>query len=432
MRSIAPRRGSIGQTGTVGGSSMGVRFARGLTGQSLLLAAATAIAQFGVAVMYILAARQLQPAEFGVLATVISVGVLAAGMVDFGSNSLWVRDVISGQLSVRELASARNGKFFVAAILAVIALIIASLIAGGGVFVIAIVIFLVTLIEQTNQAVLRACVRSDLVGFTLVVDRLFALGLFCGLVFVVGVPAGSALWIALASGAALGAVVCWYVAPKYVRPAFSLRRPRNPYRNAGYFGLASLASTAQSFDLTIITTASGPAAAGLFGAVNRWTQPIGLLVTAFAQASTPFVAQAGSWAAAWPRVRKAVWMPLVAIASCLVIVAVAPLAVDLLLGEQYEGSVDVLQLLALAVIPAIVAQPTQLFLQALGRERAVALVISVTVALQLVVLAFAASAWGAVGAATVILVGQTVMAMGLVGIALRASRSRARSGGVPA
>lgn len=411
---------------------MGVRFARGLTGQSLLLALATGFAQFGVAVMYILAARQLQPAEFGALATVISLGLLAAGIVDFGSNSLWVRDVVAGQMDVLDFAGARNGKFIVAAILAVVALVVAILIPGGLIFVISVVIFLTTLLEQANQAVLRACVRSDLVGLTLVVDRLFALGLFCGLVFVAGVPAGSALWIAIASGAVLGAIACRSVAPQHMRPAFSLRRPRDPYRRAGYFGLASLASTAQSFDLSIITTASGPGSAGLFGAVNRWTQPIGLLVTAFAQASTPFVAQAGSWAAAWPRVRRAIWMPLAAIACCLVIVAVAPFAVDLLLGEQYGGSVEVLQLLALAVIPAIVAQPTQLFLQALGRERSVAIVISVTVVVQLIVLGFAAFAWGAVGAAAVILAGQAVMATGLVGIALHASRWKARSGEVSA
>lgn len=401
---------------------MRVGFTRGLTGQSLLLAIATASAQVGVAVMYILAARELEPAEFGVLATIISLGVLTAGIVDFGSNSLWVRDVVAGRMGPFDLAGARNGKFVVAAAIAAVAALVVSLTPDLHIFLIAVVIFLTTIVEQTNQAVLRASIRSDLVGLTLVVDRLFALGLFCGLLFVVRLPADSALWIALASGAALGAITCISLAPSDIRSAFSLKRPRNPYRGAGYFGLASLASTAQSFDLSIITATSGPGSSGIFGAVNRWTQPIGLLVTAFAQAATPFVAQAGSWARAWPQVRKAIWMPVVAIACCLVIVAAAPFAVGLLLGEQYAGSAAVLQLLALAVIPAIVAQPTQLFLQALGRERAVAGVIMATVLLQLVALAFAAAAWGAVGAASVILGGQVVMAGGLVAIALHAGR----------
>jgi O-antigen/teichoic acid export membrane protein len=92
----------------------------------------------------------------------------------------------------------------------------------------------------------------------------------------------------------------------------------------------------------------------------------------------------------------------------------APLAVHILLGEQYQGSAAVLRLLAIATIPAIVNQICAVSLQSLGHDRAVAGMVSGAVLVQLVLVCVLASAHGALGAGVALLIMQCTLMLALL------------------
>jgi hypothetical protein len=121
---------------------------------------------------------------------------------------------------------------------------------------------------------------------------------------------------------------------------------RNPWSGARNFGLAGVANSAQTLDLPLLTLVGGPVASGLYGAVSRWTQPMSLLATAFASASAPFAANAGTMRGALASLRRGLWMPVAAIVLALTVFALSPWIVDLLLGQTYEGSAAVLRIAA--------------------------------------------------------------------------------------
>jgi O-antigen/teichoic acid export membrane protein len=261
-----------------------------------------------------------------------------------------------------------------------------------------------------------------LVAITILTERVVG-AIIMGALVVLGTPTSFALWVALATGSILAAVTAWQLAPPAARAGFRLRRWTNPWAGSGYYGLYSLSTSAQSLDLAVMSAMGGPAVAGIYGAVNRWTQPMGLLVGAFSSASAPFIARSASWKDAWQQVRTASLLPLAAIFTCIAVVFLSPYIVDLLIGPKYQGSVPVLQILAIATIPGIINQPLSVFLQAMGRDRIVALIMSVNVVVALTLIGVLSARFGAVGAAVAALVTQTMVALALIFFAIKARRA---------
>jgi O-antigen/teichoic acid export membrane protein len=84
----------------------------------------------------------------------------------------------------------------------------------------------------------------------------------------------------------------------------------------------------------------------------------------------------------------------------------------------------VLRVLAFGTLFAIVNQPVAVFLQSLGRDRAVSFVTLGLVAVQLALVAVLASLYGSVGAAYAFLVAQAVMLILLLSLTRTGRRSR--------
>lgn len=391
---------------------------RSLGGQSVTLALGTGVAQVLLAVMFILAARSMSPADLGEVATALAIGTLLAGLLDFGTNSYWVRQLTSRRMSMSDLAPFRTGKLMSVVVVTTTFGVGAWAFVPSDAWVAAPVAALLAL-AQSNQAILRAEARSHLVALSLLIDRVVALATFLVLQSALELPVGDSLWLAVCFGTLGGSLASRLLSTRGSRPAFDIRVPRWPYTHSRHYGVASLASSAQSLDLLLISTLAGSAAAGVFSAVNRWTAPLGLLVTAFAQAAVPFVAAAVSWREVWPVIRRVLWMPLSAIGGCVAIAFSAPLIVPILLGEDYAPSSTILQVLAIAVIPAIVSQPALAFLQARGHDRATGRILAIIVALQLVAICIGAYWFSALGAAVAILLGQAAMALNLLLYAAR-------------
>lgn len=370
---------------------------RGLLAQTLLLATSSAIGQIIVATLYIWTARNELPESFGPVVAAIAIGTTLAGFIDFGSNSFWVRELATGRMHHTALGTLMGNKAFVC--------ILVCLTWGGSFFAviphmqlwIAAPIAFSLVMSQSFVVPLRAAGRSDLVAATLVADRIVAVSVFAILLFS-GAEAAVALWISMTVGPLAAAALSRWGFTGQVRPVLRLDVRANLWRGAGHYGLSSAAVGAQSLDVSILSAIAGPAAAGLYGAVNRWTQPMTLLAGAFAASSAPCVAKAGSWRKAWPKVRRSAGLLFIAITTCLTVAFYADTIVTLLVGAAYVGSGEVLKILALGTVGAVLNLPLAAFLQALGHDKIVSGIISSGVALQLILVSTLSLEYGALGA----------------------------------
>lgn len=392
--------------------------------QAVLLAGATGVAQVLVAVIYILTARSTDPSSYGAIVTAIAIGTAAAGLIDFGSNALWTREAASGRVSSTDLGARISGKLLAAAALAVVATVVLLLLAPA--YAPAGAVLVAVLLGQSMLVPLRALRRGETVALLLLVERVAAVAIF-GLLAVAGAPATDALWVSITIGTLLLAAAAHRLTPRAARMHFFAERPRNPWAGAGHYGVSAVAASAQQLDLPTLALVAGPAASGLYGAVNRWTQPLQLLSTAFSSAAAPFLAQSDGWGHARRLVMRASWMLFLAVAACALLALCAPVVVPVLLGEQYEGSVAVLQWLAWGTIPAIFNQPIATALQSRRYDHFVSIPWLSCVVVQLGLIVLLAPTLGALGAAIAFAVLQTLLLFALVGCLVYAVRSERRS-----
>jgi O-antigen/teichoic acid export membrane protein len=104
-----------------------------------------------------------------------------------------------------------------------------------------------------------------------------------------------------------------------------------------------------------------------------------------------------------------------AVVFVLVIVALAPMLIPLLGGDQYKGAGPVLQIQAFALIAVFVGQVGQLALVSLRRQSALAWANLSALAVVLVLGAIFIPLWGARGAASAAVVGEAVLAVVVFG-----------------
>ena len=393
----------------------------GLTLQVVLLLLATLLAQVLVAILYILAARGVSKSEYGDVVSAIALGGAIVGLVDFGTNALWVREFATERLSYERFRDLALTKILVAVVVAVLFACFALALKqrlGLGVG-----ILLGTIAFQTAVVPLRAQQRGDLVAGLMLSER--ALGVLSfAILYRMGFDSAMALGLALPVGSLGTAAVAVHIS----RRVFGVRgwhrfRVVSPWRGAANFGVSSLLASFQALDVSLLNVMGGAAAAGVYGAVNRWTQPIGLLASSYSAAASPMVAQARSWSETWSALKKSVWLLGLAIVGAVGVAFSAPLIVTLLLGEEYRGSQGVLSLLAIGTVFSTVNQPLAAVLQVRGMDRAVARGMGVSVVIQMITVAFTAGQLGALGAAAAFVLMQCVLLGWLVAVCIRTFRA---------
>lgn len=386
---------------------------RGPAAQAAILAATTVLSQIAVAVIYVLAARWSSPADYGLVVSAVAVGTVAAGVFDFGANSLWIREIASGRLVPSEASNRAMTKLLIAGILSAISgITLITAFPTSSVWVAAPVAF-ATVTGFVFQIPLRAAAQSHLTAVGVVAGRFLGLVLLLTLVAAGASPTDS-LWVSLVAGALAEAAIHIVVTPANRRYQLRGVALRNPWKGSAHYGIHAIASSMQTLDLPLLTALGGASAGGLYGAVNRWTQPLGIATSAYTSASTPFLARARRWQDVSAHLRAGLWMPALAILACLGVAVGAPWIVPVLLGTQYTESAGVLTVLALGTVPAIANQPLANFLQALGRDALVARIMASTVLTRLVLVALSAGVCGAMGAAIAFGLTQVLMCAVLV------------------
>lgn len=369
---------------------------RSVSTQTTLLSLGTAISQALTAILFIVTARTSQVEVFGLVATSIAGGMVAAGLLDFGFNSLLTRELSSGRVTVTGFESRAKSKLIIG--LCVSILWFASTIQFGIYQAASSLVFLSVLTFQTVLVPLRSESRSSSITLLFILERSSAMVLFLALTSL-GVVQVQSLIISLLTGTFIAISTTLIILAQAEKQGDKLKGLVWPWRGAKGYGLSSLANAMQQLDLPLLAIFAGPAMAGIYAAVSKWTQPLGIVANAFATAATPFIAKATSTRAAIQEVRKSVWLIFLACCGSTLMIPLAPFIVDQLLGRAYVNSVDVLQLLAFGTIPAILNQVLATGLQARSYDRQVAIINISGVALQLSLIVFTSSYGGALAAA---------------------------------
>ncbi|WP_431797733.1 lipopolysaccharide biosynthesis protein [Microbacterium kunmingense] len=393
--------------------------------QAAALSVSAAVSQVLVAVLYILAARSESPAEYGHVVAAIALGTSAIGFVDFGSTSFYIREMASQRMAPGELSRRTATKWTIAIPLASVTAIVMSM--TNPIYLISVAIFSAGLINLGLMVPIRAARRGDIAAGLMVGERLIAAAVFFALLLT-GVPALQALVPSLISGTVGLALLAWFITPKSERIHVGSAGLVNPWRGAMFYGIYGLAASAQQLDLPLVAASVGTEAAGVYGAVNRWTQPMGLIATAFSSAAAPFVANAASLRDARRLAFRASWILALAILAPVAMILAAPALVLTLLGPSYSQSVALLQLLAAGSILAVLNQPLATILQARKHDRFVAIVYLASVVLQLSVVMLAGGHIGATAAGIAYCVLQAVIFVGFGSGLWIYSRREARSG----
>ena len=370
-----------------------------------VLASSSVLVQGITAVTYFLVARALMPEQFGLITGAVGIATLVLTALDFGINSLTVRQLARQPGDLRVFTSTLSSKILMSVIVGTLwivgVLALGTLSPGwrdfwwlGPYIAFSDVASALTVLPKSREEMSRVAIVQ-------MVQKVV-----CLLVALAFIPLGhayEALLVGLPAGALISIVVCTrFVEAPYRQLSWpGLASIKDLWVASAGFGIAGFAAQLQRADVAIVGAAAGPAAAGLYAAPSRITNMVAVLPTALSVAILPRVARPGDAKAA--RRDSVLAVAVVVLLSGIGLLVVAVLAepmVKLVLGNEYMGSVPVLRVFLIGVLVMCANAPIAALLQAEGKDALVAKVLGVSSIIGLVTVWIGALMGGAVGAAT--------------------------------
>lgn len=373
----------------------------GFVGQFAWIAGGRLFAALLQAGTLALAARLMEPAEFGVIGAVLGVATVLQTGVDLGVPTLILRErakdprspIVGSALRLNNLTTVW------------LTLLGAALVAAGA-----------SLYSETYWALLPLAVwaaaernadtrvgvaiadgRASISVINVVARRILALTTFVVLVLVGGDPV-----LALSSALAFAAVASSVWANVYVRRRVepSSYPFRSVLREAWPFWLNSAATQARNLDAAIVGIAGGATAAGFYSTASRLTVPLRILPTSMATALIPASVKAIRVGSSLKPLGRAV---IVTVGGMTVVYAglfiITPFIVPFALGDAYAGSVPVVQIVVAGLPFAAVASLLSALLQGVGDKHFVSGTALATTAICLTSVLIGVGLGGAEGAA---------------------------------
>lgn len=374
--------------------------------------------------LFVWAARSSSLQEFGTISVGIALGGTLVGLLDFGSNTLWVRNLARNELNVVKVRILFFWKL-IFSLIAICIFVFAVILAGFTQIAITSGAIAFSFLFNINTLVsLRARGRNDLVSIAVFADRFIAVVTMFGFVYWLNFQSSQALWISLVIGALSSSCISWVVTSptNWMYPKYG--RLLNPWKNSFSFGVSSSSISLQTLDLPISAAVLGTSISGLYAAVNRWVQPLNLFVGSFTQAIAPFVSNAQTFSTAWVRIKKSFWMVYVTLGAAIFLFIFSDQLVALLLGQRYEAAGLLLKILIIGTIPSLISQILLVSLQSLGLEKFVAMVLVPSTMLQLLLVWSFSTYVGIVGVAIAFCIGQSFTLIGLSIVLLFARRGK--------
>lgn len=368
---------------------------RSLGVQALTLAIGSGIAQILVAILYIVTARSVGPAEFGIVAMAVTVGLAGSTFADLATSPYWIRELASDRITQDKLNPRMTTHLCIVLSISFLTILVAIIQAPK--FIASGAILFSASIASTSLVPLRAARKADYVGWITILGRLVAVAFFFGLT-ASGVDADQSLWCSIVAGDFALALSAYVITPRRLRIKLTFRLRINPWEGARWYSVIALCRSARQLDLPIVGAIAGSAAAGVYGGVNRWIQPMLIATSAFSSAAAPFIARETDFRRLRGPVLRATPLLALPLALSIGLIVFADWLVPFLLGAEYSESAPVLQWLAAAMILNIAGQPMLIVLQARRFDHMAAGIFLVSVVVQLTTVAALASTIGALGA----------------------------------
>jgi len=382
--------------------------------QALVIALASGVAQVSTALLYAVAARGTPIAQFGYAVSAIALGTAIAGVFDFGTTNYWVREIAAKTTDPRVIRSRAATRILVVSIACIGVGALLSAV-GAHLFAYSPLIAIALTLRQVSEVGPRAALASHLTVIGLLWDRGMSLAIFfVGRLWLPDDSQGKLLCWSLILGPAFGAVVLGAISRGDRRLLSRDFRPMLPWRGSLHFGIFGSSVALQNLDVSLLSSIAGPAAAGAYGAVSRWTQPMTLLANSVAVTNLPLTANAGSGRDAVSIIRRSAALLAAALLGCMLVALASTQLVAIVLGDAYSSSADILRLMCGAAAFIIINQPLASLLQARRDERFVGTLVAGGVAVHLGTVAVLGSTLGAVGAGWALIVVQASLLLGLI------------------
>ncbi len=347
------------------------------------VAGSLAFGQLLLGLTYIVAARRMDPAGLGLVATCFAISSIASTTFDLGLTTYLVRDVAAGEL---DMARARA---VVAAKRRWLPLLLAPTVTASVLImpwpVEGVVLGLVGWLvweAQTANALLRAREQFTRAASAQLTGRALGLVTTFGLLF--AGPPELALSVGLAISFAAEAVIDRAFLGGDRTRAAGLAELWTLQRASVSFGLAALAGIGQQLDTPLVTAGGGLAAGGIYAGAGRLLGPLLFLSSSMALVGAPWLARARHDPAAL-RVeeRRISRLALVLCLGPVLAAAVGPALIPVLLGPAYAASGLAFSVLAVGAAFSTINQGMAIVLQNRGVERAVGVGIGIGLVLGL-------------------------------------------------
>lgn len=385
-------------------------------GAGAVLAAAT----------FLVAARHLPAADFGMLAAGLAVGAVVAVVADLGTSQIVLR--AGGRIARRSVV--RDCALVPRTAVTVIGLGGMATAAATGASGAGQLLWLATSLallcggmisfEALAFGILIGSQRTGRSVALLLLDRAVSFGSLVAL-------GASGHWlVGLVLSQTLGFVPALLVTAGLLRRVPDAQTPSVPASDRFAFLRASLSAQAQNLEVPIVGSIAGAVQAAYMGLASRLTGP--LSIAASAGASLILRAPAGaSQAAGTGPVRWGRRESLIAAATSsplLVCAALPSGTLEAVVGEQYKAGTVVVRLVLLTVALNAVVQPLVALLQRARASRGVANIVTGSVLVGLATCAAGAAARGAEGGALGMLASQVLQLALFVWFARRALGDR--------
>jgi O-antigen/teichoic acid export membrane protein len=366
----------------------------------------------GIATILVIAA--LSPQDWGVAASILSVGQLLGAAVSFGSQVERIRRYSrESESAIRILAGADSaGRLLLAIVLCFVAVIVVliSPVAASIIFTAA-GVFLS--LGTTNHLI--ASRRYVKAGAAQIAEKTIVLSII-GLVAMNG--ATNALTLAMATGIAgfvMSAGIFITLRPNMSSVVVGIRPSsiRAIWASSPFLGVASLAPSALLLDVALVLLITDSEQAGLFAVATKLTAPLSVAATAVVAVLLPHLS--ASSRRTLPRVGGRGLLALTGLIALLGGVFVsADVWVPLLFGNEYAEAVWPVRFYVVNVVIILGTRALVTILQAWNDERAASFLVLGQVASALLFISLGAHLAGAFGASIAVLVTNMILLAALL------------------
>ncbi len=334
------------------------------------LFAARVIAAISQAMLFVVLARSISPADFGALSAIIATTMVLAVVADFGAPPILARAVATESWDLGR-AVLRLNRLTTAALATVLIPSTAMVASHLGLSAVVGLVGLAMALDknaETQCSVPIAQGSTWLAASNVVLRRVPALITFVGLSALTAIgPIVSYVCGVLVAQVA-GQIQCAFWMRLPIGPQVPLR---SAIRSCAPFFVSNVAGQARNLDVPIVAAAAGQAAGGIYSAASRLSGPLLLLPGVLATIVLPHSSNAS-----WQRARRLGYqLTLLHVAFTIATVPFAVLADDLIeaaFGSDYDGAGTAFALLLLGIFPSGLASVLGGVLQGQRHERFVA------------------------------------------------------------